>query len=159
MREGRDFATLTEGPQADILLGGGFGLVARVRAGEYQETRIRDRTQVVFVAQDEEALTTVAWQDPTTYVHRGDLDVGLAQVAASRLPGNATSAAFHDGELFIGSKFGLFKLPGSEITRVASNEIDGVSQLSSTEGVLWIVGHHDTFRIASGVLGHFPQVV
>ncbi|NJO32630.1 MAG: hypothetical protein HC869_05350 [Rhodospirillales bacterium] len=159
LRAGKSFVALGEGPEGEILIGGEFGLVARVREDIYQEVRVAERSLIMFVAPQADVLTAVGWQDATTRIFRGQIETGLDAIAESRLIGNATSAAYFGGELFVGSKVGLFQFRNGGFVQIAKDRIGGVSGLSATENVLWIIGHHDVFRLTADGLQHFPQAV
>lgn len=157
LRDRHDFATIARGSGGDILLGGGFGLVARIRDGAYRYSRVDERSQIVKVFETGDTLTVVGWRDSTTRVFRGTFAQGFRQVAVSRAIGNATSAAHMGNEIYIGSKAGLFALKDGGIEPVHVASIKGVSQLAAVEGVLWIIGHHDAHRLSAAGLEYFPQ--
>jgi hypothetical protein len=159
LRTGKSFVALGEGPDGEILIGGEFGLVARVRDDIYQELRLEERFLVMSVTQKGVMMTAVGWQDATTRVYQGRFDQGLVQIAESRAIGNATSAEFFDGSLYVGSKYGLYRLTNGTFAQIAKDQIGGVSALSATGNVLWIVGHHDVFRMTPDALQHFPQSI
>lgn len=157
IRASRDFFGLYEGDAGQILIAGGFGLVARVTEGAYQETRVDDRTQIVWVSQAEKIVTAVGWKDARTTVFRGVLGSGLTPIARSTEVGNATSATLYRGILFIGSKVGLFAVHDGEVERIARGQVTGVSQLDTVDDVLWVIGHHDVFRMEGDALQRFEQ--
>ena len=164
IRAARDFFGLYEGTEGELLITGGFGLLARLIGGIYEETRVDDRSQLVFAAQRDQMLTTVGWKDSATTVFQGTFGRGLQPVARSREVANASSAAIHDGHLFIGSKHGLFILKDQEVQRFQADagtvrSVAAVSKLCPAGDVLWIIGHNDVFRLRSGVLEQFEQQV
>lgn len=153
----RDFATLASGPLGEILIGGGFGLVARVIGSGYDELRTGDRAQIVFVAQTGDEITAVGWQDSSTIIYRGTFREGLRRAAVSRGPGNASTAAIYNGILYIGSKAGLFRFEGGAVVPVTELRVQGVTGLSAAEGVLWIIGHYDVHRLDESGFQTFRQ--
>lgn len=157
LRGRKDFATLARGADGKVLIGGGFGLVAQVDHGDYQEARVDERSQIVNVTQRGGEITAVGWHDSATRVFRGTFDSGFSQVLMSRAAGNASSAAYFGDDLYVGSKLGLFKFKSGRLEHVSPSLIKGVSKLAPIGDVLWVIGHYDIYRLSENGWEHFPQ--
>ncbi len=160
-RSRRDFLTIAPGKPSELLIGGAFGLIAAFGSTGYSETRITDGAQIVFVAQQNDgSVLAVGWKDASTIIYTGTIAEGFEELVRSRIPGNASSAAMINDQIFIGSKLGLFTLLDGEIrpfTPTVGPQLDGVSALDVQDGTLWVVGHYDVFQTDGKSTTLIPQ--